>query len=417
VVTVDLDARHVVPYATAASLTLTPPPNRNEPSGGFHEGAAIVFQQGTTTADDFYLLNPTTYRGTFTVENIGGNGVDSAQVCFYGVPVGWARFTVKSYDLVPSGHITASDLGLFSTHYESSICDCRPNFKPYSTWADYVRPFDGLHILPDTAVALNDFSFWAAHWDHRYATSPGMVASSPRAAMGEIRIEFQEDQPLVGQRRLRATVRLESIEPFRVMFIALKNENAAFDFVDWTQDPRYTGTTMCASIVRDGQPEIVLAVASPEAGRAPNDVVGYFEVNVLSDGPVTLGSDDFALVTARLLSNEQGEMALFTSGQSYTRTLLGPTFCDQLAQNYPNPFNPTTTLACSLANEAQVQLSIFEVNGALVRTLLDRQQGAGVHRIKWDGRNDHGQPVASGVYFYRLVAGAFTETKKMTILK
>jgi hypothetical protein len=138
---------------------------------------------------------------------------------------------------------------------------------------------------------------------------------------------------------------------------------------------------------------------------------------VLSDGPVTLGSDDFALVTARLLSNEQGEMALFTSGQSYTRTLLGPTFCDQLAQNYPNPFNPTTTLAFSLANEAQVQLSIFEVNGALVRTLLDRQQGAGVHRIKWDGRNDHGQPVASGVYFYRLVAGAFTETKKMTILK
>jgi flagellar hook assembly protein FlgD len=98
-------------------------------------------------------------------------------------------------------------------------------------------------------------------------------------------------------------------------------------------------------------------------------------------------------------------------------TLTPATYRNELAQNYPNPFNPTTTLAFSLAKGTDVDLRIFDVRGALVKTLVSEHRAAGVHRVPWDGVNQQGNRVASGVYFYKLVAGPFTDTKKLTILK
>ena len=89
-----------------------------------------------------------------------------------------------------------------------------------------------------------------------------------------------------------------------------------------------------------------------------------------------------------------------------------------LAQNYPNPFNPTTTILFSLAERGRVVLKVFDVSGRLVRTLADATLSAGaLHRIEWDGRDEGGVSVASGVYFYRLVTGGFNSTRKMVLLK
>jgi len=93
------------------------------------------------------------------------------------------------------------------------------------------------------------------------------------------------------------------------------------------------------------------------------------------------------------------------------------TFRDTLVQNFPNPFNPTTTIAFSLAGRSHVVLAIYDVRGALVRTLVNETRTAGDYRIEWDGRNNAGSSVSSGVYFYRLVAGTFQSTKKMVLLK
>jgi flagellar hook assembly protein FlgD len=93
---------------------------------------------------------------------------------------------------------------------------------------------------------------------------------------------------------------------------------------------------------------------------------------------------------------------------------------NHLEQNYPNPFNPSTTIAFSLADGPRrpVRLAVFDVTGALVRTLYDGHLGPGRHSFAWDGRNDRGQRVGSGVYFYRLAGdGGFTETRKMVLLK
>jgi len=89
----------------------------------------------------------------------------------------------------------------------------------------------------------------------------------------------------------------------------------------------------------------------------------------------------------------------------------------ELSQNYPNPFNPATTIRYQLPRNSQVKLEVFNIRGELVRTLLDATREAGYHMVIWDSCNDNGLKVGSGVYYYRLVAGEFTQVKKMAFLK
>jgi hypothetical protein len=88
-----------------------------------------------------------------------------------------------------------------------------------------------------------------------------------------------------------------------------------------------------------------------------------------------------------------------------------------LAHNYPNPFNPATNIAYFLPRACQVKLEVFNILGQKIRTLVDEDQTAGNRQVNWDGRNQAGEEVASGVYFYKLEAEEFTETKKMVLMR
>jgi beta-glucanase (GH16 family) len=85
---------------------------------------------------------------------------------------------------------------------------------------------------------------------------------------------------------------------------------------------------------------------------------------------------------------------------------------------YPNPFNPATTIRYDVQEDVPVTLAIYDVAGKRIRTLVDEQSSdAGRYELTWDGRDQRGQVVASGVYFYRLDAGGFSETRRMVLLK
>jgi hypothetical protein len=88
-----------------------------------------------------------------------------------------------------------------------------------------------------------------------------------------------------------------------------------------------------------------------------------------------------------------------------------------LSQNYPNPFNPTTKIEFTLAKSGFVTLQIYDVLGRKVRTLVSEHLSSGYKSVIWDGKNDDNKEVASGVYFYQLKAGDFSEPKKMLRLK
>ena len=95
----------------------------------------------------------------------------------------------------------------------------------------------------------------------------------------------------------------------------------------------------------------------------------------------------------------------FTENQQLPTTYL-------LSQNYPNPFNPETTIEYALPEATKVRVQVYNSLGQVVEVLVDSEQEAGYHEIKWNGEG-----VASGVYFYRLTAGEFTDTKRMVLMK
>ena len=83
----------------------------------------------------------------------------------------------------------------------------------------------------------------------------------------------------------------------------------------------------------------------------------------------------------------------------------------------PNPFNPVTTLTYGVPRDASVRLAVYSVAGRLVRTLVDGEVGAGYRTVVWDGRDDRGVEVGSGVYFCRMEADGFGDTAKMVLMK
>ncbi len=88
-----------------------------------------------------------------------------------------------------------------------------------------------------------------------------------------------------------------------------------------------------------------------------------------------------------------------------------------LEQNYPNPFNPSTSIAFSVKEAGVVQLSIYNLHGQEVRTLINGQMNVGFHSVSWDGKDNNGQILPSGVYLYKLRVNGFTQTRKMTSMK
>ena len=88
-----------------------------------------------------------------------------------------------------------------------------------------------------------------------------------------------------------------------------------------------------------------------------------------------------------------------------------------LHQNYPNPFNPVTTLRYDLPEDAMVSITIYDVMGRRVKSLVNTTQAAGYRSVRWDATNSFGEPVSAGMYIYMIQAGQFTQTKKMVLLK
>ena len=88
-----------------------------------------------------------------------------------------------------------------------------------------------------------------------------------------------------------------------------------------------------------------------------------------------------------------------------------------LLQNYPNPFNPVTKLRYDLPENSHVNITIYDMLGRAVKTMVNQHQNAGHRSIIWDGTNDYDNTVSTGIYLYQIQAGAYTRTKKMVFLK
>ena len=210
------------------------------------------------------------------------------------------------------------------------------------------------------------------------------------------------------------------------------------------------GQLTTGDINRDGQVSILDMIfvarylgedasANPQADINGDGTISILDLILVAQhlgettaaAPSLLAVDDIqgldpAMIQAwieRAQVEDDGSIA-FQRGIAYLQSLLASLIPEETAllPNYPNPFNPETWIPYQLSKPAEVTLRIYAVNGVLVRTLALGQTPAGIYQSRsraayWDGRNNVGESVASGIYFYTLTAGDFTATRKLLIRK
>jgi hypothetical protein len=158
---------------------------------------------------------------------------------------------------------------------------------------------------------------------------------------------------------------------------------------------------------------------------ASNSDTSIVTATIDADSALDLGygEDRSGVVTIVVRATDSGNLSaedtLVVTVESRPTMVPDPTIPERYAlhQNAPNPFNPTTVIRFDMVDAGPVKLSVFDVSGRLVRTLVNQRMPAARHQVLWDGRDSRGMSVASGVYFYRLETPSFRATKKMIMLK
>ncbi len=185
------------------------------------------------------------------------------------------------------------------------------------------------------------------------------------------------------------TLTINSIDGIKqVNFSTLNNFNVSFSssnggtFSDPESDDVWTTSGAFPT-------EVVFTLTAPQAGQA-----SYF---------------------AEVTSNCQGGFVTFLDPpHDFSKIATDRPVLDG---NYPNPFREQTTIHFTLPEANEVTVSVFDITGRKVATLVNQSLVAGAHEVQWSGRTDGGQKLASGVYFYRIEAGDFTQTRRMTLVR
>ena len=129
------------------------------------------------------------------------------------------------------------------------------------------------------------------------------------------------------------------------------------------------------------------------------------------DGDGEVGFGDFFLFADHFSPSARAKLIVLAQDR------LGLPDGPQLQQNAPNPFNSQTILSYFLLKPGPARVEVFALTGQRVRVFRQGPQKAGLHRLRWDGRDDAGRPLASGTYLYRLVTGEDVLTRKLTLLR
>ena len=160
------------------------------------------------------------------------------------------------------------------------------------------------------------------------------------------------------------------------------------------------------------------------AGGVPPGEGGIIKVNVQMNQ--NIDNPNVMLFFEEVSGGDAGANSIMAASQglglfntSMLSTDLGSSIPSEYAlkPNYPNPFNPMTFITYDLAGDGEVNLSIYNIMGRKVKTLIDKYETAGRKATAWYGVDDNGHPLSAGMYFYRLTAGGQVFTKKMVLMK
>ena len=300
--------------------------------------------------------------------------------------------------------------GLFGT-------DNRIGFDDFFIFADSFgltaedTGFDpAFDLSPNATIDFEDFFVFADNFGRSTAAAGKRVPMlAGLNADARMYLDARTAMPVVGEDFV-LDVRVADFAAIKAYGLQVQYEADKLEFVQVLTDQPLGGSALAAPQVLADEAGVLTVVAH-------GDVVSEGEValSLVFRATTEIENTIIEIADNQTYDSEFGfnRLALPAPVQLQTRP---EAFA--LANNYPNPFNPATTIKYALPQAADVELTVYNVVGQVVRTLVAEHQSAGRYVVEWDATNDSGHNLSSGMYFYRLEAGGeFHEVKKMLLLK
>ncbi len=389
---------------------------------GFNEGDMVTFTRNGTAGDPVAadadgnapLMITASMAGTTTVS--ASNGVystDALTITFVEGPVAPARTPYTDANGDPVYLIVEDDptrtVGVDDFLALVAALNTNEGDENYNAQAD---------VNDDGTVNVADFLVFIDSWG-RTAVGP---ATKPLVLLpginenAEFSLSLGSERVVAGE-LVAVDVSLANVAALVGYGFALNYESDKFEFVSVTPADEDLlkstgGETLFHHIVSDGQITVANGLYNGTAVSGGGNVVQFvfrvlreFEDNARFEIADGLVFDPSQLQNPAVVA---GVLELQSTPREFA-----------LHQNFPNPFNPDTTIKYDLAESADVTLQIYNVLGQVVRTLVASEaQNAGRYQIRWNGMDDRGVPVSSGIYFYQISAdGKFSDVRKLMLLK
>ena len=182
-----------------------------------------------------------------------------------------------------------------------------------------------------------------------------------------------------------------------------------------------TITGLIAGVVRrqNNTPIVGATVTAGGLSATTNTAGAYSIIIPVGTYDVTCTADGFVPQTVEgvVVTQNQTTTVNFIMSVVSNEDQVIPVAATELIGNYPNPFNPETTIRYSVKEPSSIRIEIYNSKGQRVRTLVNETQPTGWYNVVFNGKDDQGKPVASGIYFYRMSAGSYTSTRKMILMQ
>jgi len=293
-----------------------------------------------------------------------------------------AMSAVGGADFTSSGTVGLDDLVLIGSAWGTKRGD-----------ANWVSLFD---LNNDGVVNVGDLVALGSAWGT--SSKSAKVTSTPTVSNPfELKAQVNENNSMY-----LVNINVKDAATLNGVAFSINYDTKAFEFVKES----VTGL-VGITLANENKPGVI-------------DVASYFQ-NEKFNGTITLGFKSKGLnsdMNIQMVNPEisvNNEISAVTGVAAMTLKALPTVY--GLNQNFPNPFNPSTTIEYSIPKTSRVELAIYNMAGQKVTTLVNTTQAASFYRVVWNGRNDAGQTVASGLYFYKLSAGNYSKVVKMNLIK
>jgi hypothetical protein len=283
--------------------------------------------------------------------------------------------------------VNASDFAIFAANYGKSMAAMPTTF------------ISAADFNSDAVVDASDFAIFATN----YGTSAKVAKMSVDIPMSTIAMSIATEMDAATS-MMYVSVSADDVQNLMGFALNLTYDTDALEFVENSVNGA-VGLQITRNIVED------------EYIHIADMFIGEQFSGTVTLGFKVKGSYDelsFEIPNGSVFTGENYEEMGINSVESTYK--VAPSVY-ALSKNYPNPFNPTTTIDYSIPQAGNVELVIYNTAGQKIRTLINQMQDASFYKVVWDGRDESGQSVASGIYFYRLVAGNFSKIEKMTLIK